>query len=101
MEEGERIQYTCGHWLVAGQFGLQDAYAREATAGSCGECERRLRDAAPALLEALEKLTKLGTVWEGPQEGAIIVGPQGWEQAQAAIAKAKNQAGQGIRPASD
>ena len=56
MNKGERLQYACGGWLVAGKFGIQDAYAKERTKGLCGECWRRTHDAAPELLEALKKI---------------------------------------------
>lgn len=42
------------------------------------------------LLAALEGLTPLGTVQTGRHEGAIIIRPQGWANARAAIKKVKN-----------
>lgn len=39
------------------------------------------------LLAALEALTQLGT----DENGAIIIGPRGWEMAQAAINKARGE----------
>ena len=56
MEQGERIQYICGHWLIAGQSGIQDDSVKDVPTRNCGECRRRLQDAAPQLLEALEIL---------------------------------------------
>ncbi|KKL99783.1 hypothetical protein LCGC14_1811040 [marine sediment metagenome] len=59
MEKGDRLQYACGHWLVAGEFGIQDASVKDVPTKRCGECQRRLQDAAPALLEALENIMPL------------------------------------------
>ena len=56
MEKGDRIQYACGHWLVAGSFGIRDDTVLDVTTKRCGECQRRLQDAAPQLLEALEQI---------------------------------------------
>lgn len=54
MDKGDRIQWACGHWLVAGTFGIQDDSIRDVPRRRCGPCRDRLRDAAPQLLEALE-----------------------------------------------
>jgi hypothetical protein len=53
LNKGERIQYSCGHWLVAGSFGIQDV--SDIPAKLCGMCQRRITDAAPQLLEALKE----------------------------------------------
>ena len=53
MKQGERIQYSCGHWLVAGEFGIQDNSVKNVPIRRCGECQRRLQDAAPELLAML------------------------------------------------
>jgi hypothetical protein len=55
MKVGERIQYACGHWLVAGTFGIKDDTVKDVPNKQCGECRRRLQDAAPNLLAALEE----------------------------------------------
>ncbi len=52
LHKGERVQWACGHWLTAGTYGIQDV--SDIPSKRCGDCKRRLRDAAPALLEALE-----------------------------------------------
>lgn len=49
------------------------------------DANARLIAAAPQLLEALEGLTQLGMT----ADGGIIIGPQGWSLARAAIAAAK------------
>jgi len=40
---------------VAGAFGIQDDSVKDVPTKRCGECQRRLREAAPALLEACEE----------------------------------------------
>ncbi len=53
------------------------------------EANARLMAAAPDLLAALKGLTVLDTISEGPQEGAVVIGPQGWANARDAIALAE------------
>ena len=58
MKKGERLQYACGHWLVAGEFGIQDDSVQDVPTKRCGPCRDQLRDAAPHLLEVLEWFAK-------------------------------------------
>ena len=58
MNKGERIQWACGHWLVAGEYGIQDDSVKDVPTKRCGPCRDRLRDAAPQLLEALEEMSE-------------------------------------------
>ena len=55
------------------------------------EANARLMAAAPNLLAALKGLTVLDTISEGPQEGAVVIGPQGWANARDAIALAEEE----------
>ena len=41
------------------------------------------------LLEALEGLTLLRTIKDGPHAGAVVIGPQGWHNAQDVLAEAR------------
>lgn len=56
MKKGDRLQYSCGHWLMAGESGIQDDYAQEITRKTCGECWRQLREVAPQLLSTLKQI---------------------------------------------
>lgn len=53
MKPFDRIQWGCGHWLVAGKFGIQDDSVKDVPIRRCGECQRRLQAAAPQLLATL------------------------------------------------
>ena len=59
MKPGERLQYACGHWLLAGTFGIQDDSVKDVPNKRCGPCRKRLEGAAPQLLEALEELVDI------------------------------------------
>ena len=87
LKPGERIQYACGHYLVAGSFGIQGASVADVPKRRCAACDRRLRDAAPDLLAALEQaasdLYKAGADWSDS------VALDAARQARAAIAQAK------------
>ncbi len=88
MEQGDRLQYACGHWLVAGEFGIQDAHAQGIVRERCGDCKRRLHAAAPALLEALERL--LGFVnTQGMSSARLIETIDAEAQARIAIESTK------------
>jgi len=62
MEKGDRIQWACGHWLVAGEYGIQDDSVKDVPTKRCGPCQNRLREAAPQLLEALEAIEWAGEI---------------------------------------
>lgn len=57
---------------------------QEAAWAMASKADARLISAAPDLLAALRALTAIGLT----DDGGIIIGPQGWDLAQAAIAKA-------------
>lgn len=55
----------------------------------CPDCIHAIKN-YDALLTAMKGLTKIDVVYRGPLKGAIIVGPQGWRIAQAAIKATKS-----------
>ena len=90
LKPGERIQYACGHYLVAGSFGIQGASVADVPKRRCAACDRRLRDAAPDLLAALEGIA-LGACCQTP--GCNTDDPKCYVmEARAAIAQAKETA---------
>ena len=101
MTSETRVQHTPGPWKVEDDNMNQATIIRDASdmevamidwARAMGpfdwdEANARLIASAPDLLAALESLTQLGT----DDNGAIIVGPRGWELAQAAIRRARGE----------
>lgn len=92
MNKGERIQWACGHWLVAGKYGIQDDSVKDVPTRRCGPCTDRLHRAAPALLEALEKIRGIAAAsLDSPTTSRTPVGALLTikDEARAAIAQAK------------
>ena len=100
MTSETRVTHTPGPWAhgfdsLNATWNVMDADARMYTTvkprGNQNpaeiEANARLIASAPDLLAALEALTQLGT----DDNGAIIVGPRGWELAQAAIRRARGE----------
>ena len=104
MTSETRVTHTPGQWEASKGEGL--AHWNISGDGQClanvfdfigsptlydrvgqGEANAHLIASAPDLLAALESLTQLGT----DDNGAIIVGPRGWELAQAAIRRARGE----------
>ncbi|MCR4338254.1 MAG: hypothetical protein NUW01_00045 [Gemmatimonadaceae bacterium] len=92
METTVRAQHTPGPWYVgdvmeilAGDPAQPDLVAEMPDDDPQSLADARLIAAAPALLAALGGLTQIGTT----PDGGIIVGPQGWQIARAAIRQAR------------
>ena len=105
MTSDTRVQNTPGPWVLCRDNGARDddpicihspgrggvAEVWQAIKPNSDRAEEmanaHLIASAPDLLAALEALTQLGT----DDNGAIIVGPRGWELAQAAIRRARGE----------
>ncbi len=63
LKSGERAQWSCGHWLTAGTFGVR--LDSDISLKKCGLCAEILRAAAPDLLAALEGISVIYTTEDG------------------------------------